>query len=173
MLYFISFIEGLSTFGSLCLLPLIIVYVLYLLGQKSDLTLIDAIINSIVFILAFMFVFILVGAFGSALGESLQKTSMVRNLLIGFIMLIFAGAYMRKKTPYFLKPFRKLKDKTISFISTGLFGIIFSIEWVYCIGLNLDSALMLYTRSADKLEFIFLLFLFSLGIDLYLYRFRF
>jgi cytochrome c-type biogenesis protein len=60
----------------------------------------------------------------------------------------------------------KIKTAKLGFLSSALFGVIFSIGWTPCVGVFLGSALMLAASSGESLKGIFMLLSFSLGLGI-------
>ena len=81
MEYFISFLEGMITFISPCLLPMIPIYVSYFAGggqRNSKKTLVTA----LGFILGFTVVFTAMGALAGTLGSFLRTHQQAVNLVV-------------------------------------------------------------------------------------------
>ena len=86
MQYFISFLEGVITFVSPCLLPMLPIYVSYFAGGKDKDTR-KTVQNALGFILGFTVVFILLGALAGTLGTLLRKYSVIVNIVTGLILI--------------------------------------------------------------------------------------
>ena len=98
MQYFISFLEGIVTFLSPCLLPMLPVYVSYFAGgssaamQNTDGQASGTrrtLINALGFILGFTLVFVAMGALAGGLGSLLLKYKTAVNLVTGAIGVCF------------------------------------------------------------------------------------
>lgn len=76
MQYFISFLEGIITFVSPCLLPMLPIYISYFAGDSERDTK-RVVKNALGFILGFTLVFVLLGALAGSLGTLLQEYSAV------------------------------------------------------------------------------------------------
>ena len=63
MQYFISFIEGIITFISPCLLPMLPIYVSYFAGGEEERTTAKTLRNALGFVSGFTVVFVVLGAF--------------------------------------------------------------------------------------------------------------
>ena len=88
MQYFISFLEGIITFVSPCLLPMLPIYISYFAGDSERDTK-RVVKNALGFILGFTLVFVLLGALAGSLGTLLQEYSAVVNLVTGLIVIFF------------------------------------------------------------------------------------
>ena len=71
MQYIISFLEGLITFISPCLLPMIPIYVSYFAGG-GERKIRNTLKNAIAFVIGFTVVFISMGAFAGTIGSFLK-----------------------------------------------------------------------------------------------------
>ncbi len=166
--YLITFFEGIITFISPCLLPLLPVYLSFFAGQKAGNKRGRAVINASGFILGFTLIFVLLGAFAGTLGRFLTDYSLWVNLIAGLIVILFGLNYIGIiQLPFLNKVHqRDMSGKTPGFLSSLAFGIIFSISWTPCVGAFLGSALMLAASSGQSLRGILLLLSFSIGLGL-------
>lgn len=169
MTYVLSFLEGIITFISPCLLPMLPVYILYFTGGsaqegKSRKTL----INALGFVLGFTLVFVALGAFMAGLGSLLQKYHLVVNLITGAVVVVFGLNFMGVLNIRFLNGTHKIQRevKDLGFFSAVLFGIIFSIGWTPCVGTFLGSALLMASQQGSVLQGILMLLLYSLGLGI-------
>jgi len=163
MQYFVSFLEGIITFISPCLLPMIPVYVTYFAGGGEHSTK-RVVKNAFGFILGFTIVFILLGAFAGTLGGLLKKYSTAVNLVTGMIVIFFGLNYLNVFKFNIFKGNNTLKNNNLGFFSSLLFGFVFSIGWTPCVGTFLGVALMLATSEGSVVSGIIMLLLYSLGL---------
>jgi len=168
MTYILSFLEGIITFISPCLLPMLPVYILYFTGGsaeegKSRKTL----INALGFVLGFTLVFVSLGAFMAGLGSLLQRYHIVVNLITGAVVVVFGLNFMGVLNIRFLNGTHKIQRevKDLGFFSAVLFGII-SIGWTPCVGTFLGSALLMASQQGSVLQGILMLLLYSLGLGI-------
>jgi cytochrome c-type biogenesis protein len=168
MIYLITFLEGVITFISPCLLPMLPAYVSYFVGQNRQSTLKGAFINALGFVLGFTLVFVLLGTFAGALGRILKEYSTAVNLIAGLIIIVIGLNFIGYITIPFLNQTRQLSLKIgdLGFLSSLLFGIVFSLGWTPCVGAFLGSALMLAASRGESLQGLFLLLSFSLGLGI-------
>jgi len=166
--YLISFLEGIITFISPCLLPMLPIYISFFAGQNVDSNKRSTIINAIGFVLGFTIVFVILGAFAGALGGLLREFSTAVNIVSGVIVILFGLNFMGVIRIPFINTNRQIEINTvkIGFLSAMLFGVIFSIGWTPCVGAFLGSALMLAASSGESLKGIFMLLSFSLGLGI-------
>ena len=166
--YLISFLEGIITFISPCLLPMLPVYISYFAGQNNEGKRKSTVTNAIGFVLGFTLVFVMLGAFVGGVGSFLREYSTAVNIVSGIIVILFGLNFMEVIRIPFLNTNRQLKMKTMNagFLSSVLFGVIFSIGWTPCVGAFLGSALMLAASGGESLKGIVMLFCFSLGLGI-------
>ncbi|AWW27609.1 cytochrome c biogenesis CcdA family protein [Acetobacterium sp. KB-1] len=166
--YFITFLEGIVTFISPCLLPMLPIYVSYFAGQSQSDNKRTAIFNALGFVLGFTVVFVLLGAFAGRIGSVLIEHQTVVNVGGGIIIILFGLNFMEVLNIPFLNTTRQMNmnHSRTSFFSALLFGIVFSIGWTPCVGAFLGSALMMAASSGDTLKGILMLLSFSLGLGI-------
>lgn len=166
MQYFISFLEGIITFISPCLLPMLPIYVTYFAGggeRSSRKTL----MNAIGFVLGFTLVFTAMGALAGTLGSFLTAHQTALNVVSGLIVIVFGLNYLGVlKLNLFRGSGRSMESRDLGFVSALLFGIVFSLGWTPCVGAFLGSALMLASQQGHVLEGIVMLLLYSLGLGI-------
>ena len=166
MQYIISFLEGIITFISPCLLPMLPIYISYFAGGgersvKRTLT------NASGFVLGFTLVFVAMGALAGTLGSFLTKYQTWVNLIGGIIVVLFGLNYMGVlKLNLFRGSRRGLQAGEMSFLSALLFGMVFSVGWTPCVGAFLGSALMLASQQGHVLEGMLMLLCYSLGLGI-------
>lgn len=166
--YLISFLEGIITFISPCLLPMLPIYISYFAGQNNDRKEKSTVINAFGFVIGFTLVFVSLGAFAGAAGSFLREYRTVVNIVSGIIVVIFGLNFMEIIRIPFINANRQIKmnNLKIGFLSSLIFGVIFSIGWTPCVGAFLGSALMLAASSGESLKGIIMLFSFSLGLGI-------
>ena len=153
-------------FLSPCVLPMLPMYVSYFAGQDKNLK--KTIINSLGFVLGFTIIFVLLGIFASTLGKLITANSKYINILFGSIIILFGMHYMGILNIKILnksKGIKKNKDN-LSFFSSIIFGIIFSVCWTPCVGVFLSSALMMSATSENILKGGMMLLIYSIGLGI-------
>ena len=151
MQYFISFLEGIITFVSPCLLPMLPIYISYFAGGSEKNTK-KVIANALGFILGFTAVFILLGALAGSFGRFLKEYSVAVNIVTGLIVIIFGLNYLGFFKLNIFKGSNSAKTENLGFFSSALFGVVFSIGWTPCVGAFLGSALMLAASRGSVME---------------------
>ena len=163
MQYFISFLEGIITFVSPCLLPMLPVYVSYFAGGREKNTT-KTVKNTIGFILGFTVVFILMGALAGTFGRLLNEYRVIVNIVTGLIVVFFGLNFLGVFKLSIFKGAKNTKTESLGFFSSALFGIVFSIGWTPCVGAFLGSALMLAANRGSVAEGVLMLLSYSLGL---------
>ncbi len=166
MQYVISFLEGILTFISPCLLPMLPIYISYFAGggERSAKKTLNSAIG---FVLGFTLVFMVMGGLAGTVGSFLKGHQQAVNLVSG-IVVIFFGLYFLGliKINLFKGSNQQIETKNMGFFSTLLFGIVFSLGWTPCVGAFLGSALMLASQQGHVLLGMLMLLAYSLGLGL-------
>lgn len=166
MQYLISFLEGIITFISPCLLPMLPIYISYFAGGNTKNTK-KTLTGAFGFVLGFTVVFVSLGALAGTLGGFLKQHQTMVNLISGLIVIIFGLNYLGVlKINIFNGNRRNFNTDNLNFFTCLLFGIIFSIGWTPCVGAFLGSALMLASQQGKVLTGMLMLLAYSLGLGI-------
>ena len=166
MQYFISFLEGIITFISPCLLPMLPIYISYFAGGNAG-GIKKTLTNALGFVLGFTAVFMAMGALAGTLGALLRQYQTVVNLVSGFIVILFGLNYLGLlKLSLFRGSRKTVNTRKMGFFSSAVFGIIFSLGWTPCVGAFLGSALMLASQQQSALVGMMMLLCYSLGLGI-------
>ena len=165
MSYVIAFLEGMITFISPCLLPMLPVYVSYFAGgMQRDIK--GTLKNALGFIAGFTTVFVLLGALAGTVGQILNEFKTLVNLITGVIVIFFGLCYLGFFKLSIFRGIRFSKTEQHGFFSAFLFGMVFSVGWTPCVGVFLGSALMLAASEGAFLTGVMMLLLYSLGLGI-------
>ena len=166
MQYLISFLEGIITFISPCLLPMLPIYISYFAGGNTKNTK-KTLTGAFGFVLGFTVVFVSLGALAGTLGGFLKQHQTMVNLISGLIVIIFGLNYLGVlKINIFNGNRRNFNTDNLNFFTCLLFGIIFFIGWTPCVGAFLGSALMLASQQGQVLTGMLMLLAYSLGLGI-------
>ena len=166
MQYFISFLEGIITFISPCLLPMLPIYISYFAGGTEQSTK-KTVLNALGFILGFTVVFTAMGALAGTLGSFLIKYQTVVNIVCGVVVIVFGLNFLGVlKLNLFHGMQGDVETENMGFFSAMLFGMIFSIGWTPCVGAFLGSALMLASTQGHVLKGVIMLLCYSMGLGI-------
>ena len=169
----ITFLEGVITFVSPCLLPMLPIYVAYFAGgteraNNGSSSLGHTLVCALGFVVGFTVVFALMGALAGTAGHLLFEYQGVLNAICGIIVIIlglnYLGVLSLPLLQRTLKPSAGVMPR--GFWSSLAFGMVFSIGWTPCVGAFLGSALSLAASSAHTVTGVLLLLCYSLGLGL-------
>ena len=151
------FLEGLLSFFSPCVLPLVPLYIGYLTSgidtnsSKAKVR-IQTTVRTLFFVLGISTVFFLAGLGSSALRYFFQKNTIFFSIIGGFLLILF-GLFSLGIIDI---PFLQREHRIVSFkqnkngiIRSYLLGLFFSFAWSPCVGPLLASA-MLKSASAES-----------------------
>ena len=164
MPYIISFLEGIITFISPCLLPMLPIYISYFAGggersMKKTLT------GAIGFVIGFTVIFTAMGALAGTLGSFLKVHQTAVNVVSGLVVIFFGLNFLGILHINLFNGSRASMDTSnMSFFSAMLFGVIFSLGWTPCVGAFLGSALALASQQGSVLTGTLMLLSYSLGL---------
>ena len=169
MQYILLFLEGVIAFISPCLLPLLPVYISYFAGMKGR-----PIINSVGFVAGFTTVFVALGAFAGMIGGFLLEYRTAINIVTGLFVIVLGLNYLGVLRLSFStanvgeRMYNKVwkAGKPLTFTSSILFGMVFSIAWTPCVSTFLGAALLRASQQGSMLDGMFMLFVFSMGLGI-------
>lgn len=164
MIYLITFLEGIISFISPCMLPMMPIYISYFAGDVGKKN--NTLINAIAFVIGFTIIFCILGIFAGTIGTVLKNYQNIVNIVCGIIVILFGLNYLEFINIKIFKGINTNKRKINGIFSAFLFGIIFSINLTPCIGAFLGSALMLASTSGTIIKGVSLLFVYSLGLGI-------
>ena len=163
MRFVLLFLEGVITFISPCMLPMLPVYVSYFAGGSGKGKTLK---NALGFVLGFTLVFIALGAFSGGIGRALQQYGTAVNIVTGLVVLVFGLNFLGVFKIRFLNRTanHRVNIKDLGFWSSIVFGIVFSVGWTPCVGAFLGSALMIASQQGSVAQGMAMLLVFSLGL---------
>lgn len=163
MEYIITFLEGLISFISPCMLPLLPVYISFFAGSKENGSQKKTLRNVLAFVLGFTVVFTSLGVFAGTVGAFLKGQQAAVNIVCGAVVIVLGLSYLEVIRLPFFKGVQG--EKAISgALSAFVFGIIYSINLTPCIGAFLGSALMLASSEGGAVKGMLLLVTYSMGL---------
>ena len=166
MQYAISFLEGIITFISPCLLPMLPVYLSYFAGGGVRTTG-KTLKGALGFVSGFTLIFILMGALAGTVGSFLREYQTTVNIISGLIVVFFGLNFLGVfKITLFTGGSHSVKTDNMGFFASFLFGVIFSLGWTPCVGAFLGTALMLASQQGHVLEGVLMLLAYSLGLGI-------
>ena len=169
-------IQGLLSFFSPCVLPLVPLYLGYLAGGAASASLTDkqrrriALRNTLFFVLGVSFAFFMLGLGFTALGKLLSgNRALVARL--GGILIMLLGLYQVG----FLRVDALQKEHRLPFdlnrfsmnpLTALILGFTFSFAWTPCVGPALTSVLVMAGSSASRTQGFLLIGVYTLGFVL-------
>ena len=166
MQYLISFLEGIVTFISPCLLPMLPIYITYFAGG-GERTTGKTLKGALGFVTGFTLVFVALGALAGTLGSFLRQYQMAVNIVSGLIVVIFGLSFLGVfQLNIFKGSQRNVDTQKTGFFSAVLFGMVFSIGWTPCVGAFLGSALALASQQGHVVEGMLMLLAYSMGLGI-------
>jgi len=166
MQYIIAFLEGIITFISPCLLPMLPIYISYFAGG-GERSVRKTLTGAIGFVTGFTVVFVILGACGYTVDSHLTvkkpPVHMISGLFVIFFGLNFLGVF---KINLFRGGSRSVDTQNMNFFSALLFGVIFSLGWTPCVGAFLGSALMLASQQGHVVQGMLMLLAYSMGLGI-------
>lgn len=165
--YLLTFLEGIASFISPCLLPMLPIYISYFVGEDDSNTR-KAFINSIGFVIGFTFTFLILSIFASSIGNLIVNYIKYIKIIFGVLIILLGFNYMEILKIKFLNKtnIRKIEHKNLNFWKAIIFGLLFSISWTPCIGTFLSSALLLVAKEQDILKGIVMMLIYSIGLGI-------
>lgn len=161
MQYVITFLEGLISFISPCMLPLLPLYISYFAAGSDKKR--KTWLNALCFVLGFTVVFSVLGLFAGTLGGFFGKYQNIVNIVCGIVVILLGLSYLELIPLPFLKGMKGGQSIT-SALSAFVFGIVYSVSLTPCVGAFLGSALMMASSSGTALKGSALLVTYSAGL---------
>ena len=165
------FVEGLVSFLSPCVLPIIPIYMGYLAGNGNEKRNSNkkVLLFTISFIFGILLAIFLMNASINLL-QSFLKEHMTLFVRIGGILIVLLGIYQLGfiKINFLQRTFRfSLKtDNKMNVMVAFIMGFTFSFAWTPCIGPALSSILLLAASSGDFWYSNFLMIIYAFGFTL-------
>ena len=168
----VSFLAGIATFVSPCILPLVPAYISFITGvsledlRGAKVSWRNTILNSLFFVLGFTVIFTILGISVSLLSSFLIEKMRLLNLIGGSLIILFGlhvAGFLKIKFLYKQKKVQ-IKKKRLGYAGTFVFGCIFAIGWTPCVGPILASILILASTEQTLSRGILLLISYSIGL---------
>ena len=177
MLYLITFLEGIISFISPCMLPMLPLYLSYFAGdagkhspdaansEEQNPSQSRVFLHACAFVVGFSVVFITLGVFAGSLGMLLTRYQTILNIVCGAIVILLGLSYLEIIRIPFFKGMKTAK-KAGSVLSAFVFGVIYSVSLTPCIGAFLGSALMMASSSGGAVRGALLLLCYTAGLGI-------
>lgn len=166
MQYVIAFLEGVITFLSPCLLPMLPIYISYFAGGGVR-SVRQTLTGSVGFVAGFSIIFVILGALAGTVGSFLKEHQTLVNIVSGAVVIFFGLNFLGVfKLNLFHGGSRHVDTQNMNFFSAMIFGMIFSLGWTPCVGAFLGSALMLASQQGHVVQGMLMLLAYSLGLGI-------
>ncbi|MBO5454712.1 MAG: cytochrome c biogenesis protein CcdA [Clostridia bacterium] len=163
MEYILTFLEGIISFISPCMLPMLPVYISYFAGTSENT--LKTFLRALSFVTGFTLVFAVLGLFAGTVGTFLARYTTFVNIVCGLIVVFFGLCYLDIIKLSLFKGISK-KVSVTGVVSAFVFGVVFSVSLTPCIGAFLGSALMLASVSGTALKGLVMLLVYSMGLGI-------
>ena len=163
MQYLLTFLEGIISFLSPCMLPMLPIYISYFAGNADKKG--HILSRALSFVMGFTLVFTGLGLFAGTLSGFFIRYQQSIQIVCGLIVILFGLSYLN----LFRLPFFKGIQNTANIrgiFSAFTFGIIYSVSLTPCVGTFLGAALMQAGTSGTALKGGILLLAYSLGLGI-------
>ena len=166
MQYVIAFLEGVITFISPCLLPMLPIYLSYFAGG-GERSVGKTVKGALGFVAGFTVTFVALGAMAGTLGGFLREYQTAVKLISGLVVIVFGLNILGVlRLNLFKGSRRSVNTDNMGFFSAMVFGMVFSVGWTPCVGAFLGSALMLASQRAHMAEGMLMLLAYSMGLGI-------
>ncbi len=171
MAYLTAFLEGIISFISPCILPILPLYFSYLAGGITDREERRGVLlkNSLAFVFGFTLLFVALGAASTSIGRFLSDHLDLLNRLGGVLVILFAINNLGFVLIPALNKNRQLHMKglhNMTIVKSILFGIVFAFGWTPCVGPLLGSALMMAANASMLYKGMLTLLFYALGLGI-------
>ena len=173
--FLLVFMEGILSFFSPCVIPLIPIYMSYLAGNAKR-TLEDGTIvfdrkrvffQTLFFVVGISSAFFILGMSFTALGTFFKTNQLLFTRIGGIIIILFGLVQIGFLEFKFLQRERKLQihleDRKINPFLAFVMGFTFSFAWTPCVGPALSSVLIMASSSKNAAQGNLLVLVYTLG----------
>ncbi|MBP1755379.1 MAG: hypothetical protein H6Q59_1777 [Firmicutes bacterium] len=173
--FLLVFMEGILSFFSPCVIPLIPIYMSYLAGnakrtQEDGSIIYDrkrVFLQTVFFVIGISSAFFILGMSFTALGTFFKTNQMLFTRIGGIIIILFGLVQVGFLDLKFLQRERKiqlsLEDRKINPLLAFVMGFTFSFAWTPCVGPALSSVLIMASSSSNAFQGNLLVLVYTLG----------
>lgn len=173
--FILVFLEGILSFFSPCVIPLIPVYMGYLAGSgkkvDKDGTIVyerkKVFFHTMFFVLGISFSFFILGMSFTTLGSFFSSNKLLLTRIGGILIILLGLFQLGIFDLSFLQKERKIKmnltDKKMNPAIALIMGFTFSFAWTPCIGPALSSVLIMASGATTSVMGNILVFIYAIG----------
>jgi cytochrome c-type biogenesis protein len=173
--FILVFMEGLLSFFSPCVIPLIPIYMSYLAGNakqtSEDGTILykrsKVFFHTVFFVLGISFAFFILGMSITSLGTFFKENQILFTRIGGILIILLGLIQVGFLELKFLQRERKINlklgDHKMNPIIAFVMGFTFSFAWTPCVGPALSSVLIMASGSRDSLTGNLLVLVYAIG----------
>lgn len=158
----ITFLEGIFSFLSPCMLPLLPVYLSFFAGNAERGR--GKLLRTLLFVAGFTLTFLALGLAASTVGRLLVRYQRLMNLLCGGAMIIFGLSIL--DVLHLPVPGGGARMGKSGAWSAFVFGLLYPVNLMPCAGAFLGAALAMAASSADQVRGVLLLLVYALGLGI-------
>ena len=172
---FTVFVQGIFSFFSPCVLPLLPLYLGYLSGSMGDAqgaqtSRVKTLVNTLFFVIGISGAFFLLALGMTALGQALHQYQKIIIQVGGILIILFGLFQLGVFRPMALEQDRRirfpLQKLAMSPLVALVFGFTFSFAWTPCVGPALASVLLMAGSADTAAQGFALIGLYTLGFVL-------
>lgn len=161
MHYITTFLVGVVSFLSPCMLPMLPIYFSYFSKDSRQTS--KTFLGALCFVAGFSVVFCSLGLFAGSLGALLvgfhEWVERICGIVVALLGLNFLGVIKLPSVKWI-----HLSHNVTGFLSAFVFGVVFSISHIPCVGAFLGTALVTAGVSGSVGQGLLLLFCYSMGM---------
>lgn len=162
----VAAVAGLVSFLSPCVLPLVPGYLAYITGMTgAEPARNRVVVGALLFVLGFGAVFVTIGVVAASVGRLLREHDRVLEIGGGILMIIFALALVGL-IPGLQREFRSRWLPAAGLATAPLFGAVFALSWIPCIGPTIGAVLALAAVGGEPGRAAVLATAYTLGLGL-------
>lgn len=170
MQFIITFLEGMLSFLSSCMLPMLPIFFAYFVGETAENKENETgnrktVMVALCFVLGFAIIFIAKGVSISGISRFLISNKMIVNVVCGVVFVLFGLNHFAIPALPLMKGMKK-GELIMGRLSAFLFGVIYSIILIPCIGTYLGSAFTLASAPESALKGGTLLLCYCIGLGI-------
>jgi cytochrome c-type biogenesis protein len=160
----VSFLAGLISFFSPCVLPLVPGYLSYAAGMTDLRSKGRTMIGTLLFVFGFSFLFISYGAAFGSLGAHIINHQRGLTIVLGSLTVVMGVIFIFNQK--FYRTFKVERKVKAGLIGAPVLGILFGLGWTPCIGPTLGAVQTLALQSSGAVRGATLSFIYCLGLGI-------